>query len=163
MADKDWASYEEVAVYLLNRFAEHFGLGRVHGKSIVAGAGTKWELDGIGYSQDGAQFVIVECKRYTKSKVDQETMGGLAFRILRTGASGGIVVTPIGYQAGAANVADHERITRVMLNQDCTTTEYVMRFFDQVQVGLADTVTATDSVSIQLIKADGTIENYGPY
>lgn len=163
MADKEWATYEDVAVFLLNRFAEYFGLGRVEGKTIVPAAGTAWELDGIGYSQDGAQFVIVECKRYTTSRVNQDTMGVLAFRILRTGASGGIIVTPIGYQAGAAKVANFEGITRVTLNQDCTTVEYVMRFLDQVQVGLTDTITATDSVSITLFKADGTVENYGPY
>jgi len=163
MPDKEWASYEEVAVFLLNQFAEHFELGRVEGHTIVAAAGTKWDLDGIGYSQDGADFVIVECKRYTTSRIDQETVAGLAYRILKSGASGGIMVTPIGYQAGAIKVADYEGIARVTLNHDCTTTEYVMKFLDQIRMGLADTITASDSVSIQLRKADGTVINYGPF
>src|SRR5690242_17015231 len=116
MADKTWQSYEEVAAYLLGRFANEFGLGRVEGKQLVPGAsGTNWEIDAKGYGQDGTSFVIVECKRYTTSRVSQEILAGLAFRIQDTGASGGIVVTPIGYQEGAKKVAAHVGIKTVQL------------------------------------------------
>lgn len=41
-----WRSYEQVARYLLDQIAEHFGLGRVEGKQIVPGAsGTRWEIE----------------------------------------------------------------------------------------------------------------------
>ena len=157
MADKEWASYEEVAVFLLNQFAERFGLGTVEGHTLIPAAGTTWNMDGIGYSQDGADFVIVECKRKTTRRVDQETVAGVAYRILKTGASGGIIVTPIGFQSGAMKVADFEGITRVTLNHDCTTTEYVLKFLSEIHVGLSDTVTLTESLAIEIRKADGTV------
>lgn len=36
-----WKSYEEVATYLLNQFAEHFGLERVEAKQDVVGLRSK--------------------------------------------------------------------------------------------------------------------------
>ncbi len=68
-----WRSYEEVAQYLLSQFAEHFRLGHVEGKQIVAGAsGTSWEIDAKGIRRDDEGFVIVECKRYTKQHCRKE-------------------------------------------------------------------------------------------
>jgi hypothetical protein len=44
-----WRSYEEVAQYLLGQMAALFGLGRVEGKQLIAGAsGTSWEIDAKG-------------------------------------------------------------------------------------------------------------------
>lgn len=61
-----WRSYEEVAQYLLGQMAEHFALGRIEGKQIVAGAsGARWEIDAKGVKEGDAGFVIIECRRYT--------------------------------------------------------------------------------------------------
>ena len=38
MADSTWWNFEDVARYLLNRFAEHFGLERVERKREILGA-----------------------------------------------------------------------------------------------------------------------------
>jgi hypothetical protein len=75
-----WESYEQVAVYLLNQCAKAFGLESVEGKQVVAGlrSGTDWEIDGKGFCQDGSGFLIVECRRYTTSKQNQEKVGALA-------------------------------------------------------------------------------------
>lgn len=160
MSDKNWESYEDVAAYLLNSFATEFGLGKVEGKQIVPGvSGTKWEIDAKGYSEDGATFVIVECKRYTTSKVSQEILAGLAFRIVDTGASGGIVVTPLGFQEGAKKVAAHTGIHTVRLNEDCTRTDYILQFMNKLCVGLSDTINLniSESLTIQLIDKDGNV------
>lgn len=62
-----WQSYKEVASYLLNLFAEEFGLDAVEGKQTVIGlrSGTNWEIDAKGFCQDGSAFLIVECRRHT--------------------------------------------------------------------------------------------------
>ena len=100
MADqpKKWRTYEEVATYLLNQMAEEFGLEKVKADQTVLGlrSGTKWKVEGKGIADGGDRFVIVECRRYSSSKLDQESIGGLAYRISDAGASGGIVVTPVG-------------------------------------------------------------------
>ena len=50
-------------------------------------------------TEDGA-IVIIECRRYTTSKLKQNAIAALAWIISDVGASGGIVVTPIGVQDG---------------------------------------------------------------
>ena len=42
--------------------------------------------------------MIVEFRRYTKSRQNQEKMGGLAYRIVDTGAKGGLIVSLLGYR-----------------------------------------------------------------
>ncbi len=153
----EWESYEEVAQHLLNEFADRFGLGRVEGKQIMPGAsGTDWKIDAKGVCEQGGGFVIIECKRYTDRGVCQEIIGGLAYRISDTGAKGGIVVSPLDLQTGARKVARHSEITHVKLDPNSTTTDYVMRFLNQVFVGLTAKVNVTASVEMKVIK-DGKI------
>ena len=54
---QDWERYEQTAQYLLNEFAEHFGLGRVEDKQVVPGAsGTEWEIDAKGVKRSLPAF-----------------------------------------------------------------------------------------------------------
>lgn len=154
---KTWESYEEVAQYLLNQFASQFGLGHVEGKQCVPGeSGTEWEIDAKGVANNGDGFLIIECRRYTKSKLSQESIAALAFRIQDTGANGAIVVSPLDLQSGAKLVAAHKNIQHVILDPKSTTTEYVLRFLNQVFVGLTERVCIKESVSIKIIR-DGKI------
>lgn len=158
MSTKAWQSYEEVAQHLLNRFAEYFELGRVEGKQIVAGnSGAEWEIDAKGVSDGGEAFLIIECRRYTKSRLKQESVAALAFRIQDTGAKGGIVVSPLEPQSGAKKVAAFANIKHVTLDPQSTTSDYVLRFLNQVFVGLSASVTVTESVHIQVIR-DGEVD-----
>jgi hypothetical protein len=85
MSTKQWESYEEVAAYLLNQFAEQFGLGRFEGKQVVAGeSGTEWQIDAKGCSDGGSHFLVVECKRHTKSGISQAITAALAWSIQDT-------------------------------------------------------------------------------
>jgi hypothetical protein len=155
--EKQWRTYEEVAQYLLNEFATHFGLGLVEGKQIIPGAsGAKWEIEAKGVAASGEGFVIVECRRYTTSKIDQERVGGLAFRIIDTKASGGILVSPFDLQSGAKKVAAHSNIQHVILDPASTTTEYLMSFLKDVFIGFSDKINLKDSVTIELIR-DGKV------
>jgi hypothetical protein len=158
MSAKNWEFYEEVATHLLDRFAKDFDLGRFEGKQIVPGtSGAEWEIDAKGYSEDGSHFVIVECKRYTKGRVNQAIVGSLAYSIQDTGASGGIVVTPQGLQKGAMKIADHNGIHTVHLNQNSTKTDYMIKFLNKVYLGLSDTCTSTESISIVKKDKDGNV------
>ena len=152
-----WRKYEKVAQYLLNEFASHFGLGHVEGKQIIPGAsGANWEIEAKGVAASGEGFVIVECRRYTTCKIDQERVGSLAFRIIDTEASGGILVSPFDLQSGAKKVAAHSNIQHVILDPASTTTEYVMSFLNNVLIGVSDKITLKDSATIELIQ-DGKV------
>ena len=147
MADTKWRNYEEVATYLLDKFADHFGLSRVEGKQPLLGirSGTEWTIDAKGIRQGSEAFVIVECRRHTTTKQDQEQLGGLAYRIIDTGADGGILVSPLGFQSGAEKVAQSEGIVHVELHEDSTPTEFSMRFLSQIFVGIHERCHASDS------------------
>lgn len=151
---KAWESYEEVAVYLLEQFANEFGLERVEGKQGISGnlSGTPWKIDGKGFRQGDTGFVIVECRRYTTSKQNQEKIGALAYRIRDTGVDGGIVVSPLGLQEGAQRIADAENIVSVQLNKDCNNSEYVLRFLNKIMVGMHATMALRSAtLDIKLI------------
>ena len=154
-----WESYEQVAAYLIDQFASEFGLERVEVKQEVTGkrSGTTWEIDAKGFRQDDAGFVIVECRRYTTSKQNQEKVGGLAYKIIDTGAEGGIIVSPLGLQEGAKLVAAARNIVSVQLNENSTRHDYVLRFLNKVMVGLSDTITFTDSFSAEVNDKDGNV------
>lgn len=160
MAEKHWETYEEVAAYLLNQFAEHFGVGRFEGKQLVAGdSGTQWEIDAKGLAADGGHFIVVECKRHTKSGINQAITGALAWSIQDAGASGGVLVSPVGLQDGAKKVAAKAGIVEVVLDENSTTTDYVLKFLNRVCLGFSDTVNVniTDSLSIIIKDKDGNV------
>lgn len=155
-------TYEHVAVFLLNQFAEHFGLDRVEGKQTLPTqlSGTNWKIDGKGVKTGGEGFILVECRRYTTSRPNQESLGGLAYRILDTGAEGGIMVTPLGIQEGAAKVAKAANVVAVRLDANSTSTDYFLQFLNSVMIGgslnLRQTVHYKSDASV-----DRTCQNCG--
>lgn len=150
----NWKSYEDVATYLLNKFASDFGLSRVEGKQSILGndSGTSWEIDAKGFRQGNDGIVIVECRRFTKSKQNQEKLASLAYRIIDTGADGGIVVSPFGLQSGAQLIADAKNIINVKLHQNSTPTEFSMQFLNKIFVGIHEHVHLSDKCEVTLIR-----------
>jgi hypothetical protein len=158
MTVKRWESYEEVAAYLLNQLAEHFGVGRFEGKQVIPGvSGTEWEIDAKGCADGNSRIIVVECKRYTKSGISQAIAGSLAWTIQDVGAEGGILVSPIGLQAGAKKVADKANIIEVLLDQNSTTTDYFLSFLDQIHIGISDKVEISDYVIVEVRDKDGNL------
>jgi len=153
---RNWRSYEEVAAYLLDRNAQEFGLQRVEGKQAVGGcrSGGSWEIDAKGVQEGGEGFVIVECRRHTTSKQNQERLGALAYRILDTGAAGGIIVSPLGLQEGAARVAAAEHILDVQLDANSTPAEFAMRFLNRLILGVGCSAIAIvgTAASVQVLR-----------
>ncbi|MEU2869735.1 restriction endonuclease [Streptomyces olivoreticuli] len=156
-----WESYEEVAVYLLDRIAEELGLERVEGKQGVFGSRslTNWEIDGKGVKVENEGFVIIECRRYTTSKQNQEKVAALAYRIMDTGASGGILVSPLGFQEGARKVAAAESIQEVLMSATSTRSDFVLRFLKKIFVGASITMEFKGSATLVVTRADGRQES----
>jgi hypothetical protein len=152
-------TYEDVAAYLLNRFRAHFGLDRVEGKQPVPGrvSGTSYTIDAKGVLVDGGGIMVVECRRHTTEKADQDEVGGLAWRIIDTGAAGGILVNPLGLQKGAKLIAAAKNIVSVQLNENSTNEEFIMRFLNQIFAGLKDTVTFTVQATGEVVRGGGEV------
>jgi hypothetical protein len=136
---KDSDQYEEVARILLNRMHKEFGLERVEGKQDIEGlrSGTSWKIDAKGIREGDGAIIIVECRRYTSSQLKQEHLGGLAYRILDTGAVGGITVSPMALQEGASKVAAAENIAHIQLSPESTPEQFVLQFLNKIFVGIA--------------------------
>jgi hypothetical protein len=148
-----WQSYEEVAVFLLNEFRSHLELERVEGKQLLSGAVTAWEIDGKAVKAgEHEAFLIVECRRHTKSRQTQEDMGALAYRINDVGAEGGIIVSPLGLQAGAAKIAVAENIVEVHMDENSTTTEYFVAFLKKIFVGLSGEVSFSGDLVVEVTR-----------
>jgi len=151
----NWKDYEDVARHLIRQCGKEFSLSDVEGKQVIPGSsGTSWEIEAKGIKEGDSGFVIIECRRYPKDRLKQESIGGLAFRIIDTGASGGIIVTPIGLQDGAQKVAHSKNIETVILNPESTTTNHVMRYLNRLMVGISETATISDTVTVEIIRAD---------
>jgi hypothetical protein len=132
---KKWETYEQVAGQLLQKMSETLGLDlvRVEEKQKLLGkSGTTWAVDGKGVKTEDEAIILIECRRYTTSKLDQEAIGAFAYRVDDVGAAGGIIVTPIGVQEGGQKVAAYEGIHIVRLDENSTTTDYVLGFLDKV-------------------------------
>ncbi len=87
-------------------------------------------------------------KRYTKSKLNKEILGGLAYRIHDTGAKGEIIVSPLGLQAGAEIVAKSENIIPIQIDPFSTRTDYFVKFM----LGVSGGICITESINFELLR-----------
>lgn len=128
--------YEAVATQILNELAIHFGLDRVEGKQSTPGrhSTTRWKIDAKGILKGDEAFVVIECRLYPKSKLTQEAVAAIAYRIMDTRAVGGITVTPLELQKGAKLIAANNRILSVQLNADATPQEFALKFLNKLFV-----------------------------
>ena len=148
-----WRTYEDVARYLLNRLSHHFGLSRVEGKQAILGreSGTSWEADARGVMDTaGDAFVLIECRRYTTSRLKQEDLAAIAYKIHDMGAAGGIVVSPLGFQEGARKIAESERIEEVTLSSESTTVDFILKFLNRILGVTPETVEIGEEVRFVL-------------
>jgi hypothetical protein len=150
-----WRCYEDVARVLLDRFREDFGLGRVERKQKVTGKSRSWEIDAKGVREGDHAIVLVECRRRSRRPNAQE-VAAFSYIIADTGASGGIIVSPLPLQKGAKQVAEANRIIHVQLRPDSTPEEFAMRFLSKILLGLGDRMTVSDHVNVVITDKDST-------
>ena len=155
MASTTWQCYEEVAQYLLNQFAEHFGIDCVEeSQSIPGQSGTNWVIDAKGVKDNETGFLIVECRRHNR-RIEQGYVGQVAYEIIDTGAKGGIIVSPLGFQKGAKKVAEYSNIESVILDPQSTKKEYIIKFLNRIFIGLRDTLDLTYRLTIRIQGPEG--------
>jgi NADH pyrophosphatase NudC (nudix superfamily) len=172
---KESDAYAQVARRILDNLREQLGFERVEGKQAFPGShGRDWSIDVSCYRAGDGALIIVECRRHTSSRIKQEEMGAFAYRIQSIGAAGGLMVTPLGFQAGARAIASLERIATATLNADATEEEFVLTIADQVFRGLkvsdqghgVDTVRSIiricDHCNTELTSSDGGHTFYCP-
>ena len=154
MEHEPWLKYQRVATELLSKISLDLGLERLEPEQKVTGkSGTEWALDAKGVAEGSGALVIVEA-RQRKRRPNQEQIASLAYRIQDTGADGGIVVSPVPFQAGAAKVAAAANIQHVSLTADSTATEYVMQFLNKIFVGLSDSLLSfTETLTAKVTSA----------
>jgi len=141
-------TYEQVAQFLLHQLRKEFGFSDVEGKQKIKGnrSNTEWKIDAKGVCINNEGFVIIECRRYTTSKQNQEKIGGLAYRIIDSGAKGGIIVSPLGLQSGAEKVALSENIINVILDPNSTPKNFTLSFLSKIFAGVTDTISISEEV-----------------
>jgi hypothetical protein len=154
---QSWKNYEDIARYFLNRFRQEFGLEHVDAKQKLKGSsGTSWEIDAKGVRDgDNGAIILVECRQHRSKRLNQEAIGGLAYRIIDTGASGAIIVSPLPLQEGARKVAEANNIIHVQLRPDSTPENFGLSFFSKILVGFTERVTFSEDVSIVIVDNDG--------
>jgi hypothetical protein len=143
----DWRAYEDVARRVLADMRDVLGISSVEGKQVLAGrSSANWEVDAKAWSADGENFLLVEVRR-RRSRLKQEHLAAIAYRIVDTGAAGGIVVTPLPLQSGALRVATHTDIALVRLTPESTNERYLAEFMGRRFIGLSahETFGLTDS------------------
>jgi hypothetical protein len=148
-------AYEQAAHRVLADLRSHLGLSAVEGKQTLAGlSGTDWEIDAKVWLEGGTGFLVVEARRYTTSRLKQEAMAAIAYRIQDLGAAGGIVVSPLPLQSGAELVAKAAGIAHVRLEPDSTTENYLAEYMGKRFIGATtvESANAQDSVSAEVIK-----------
>ena len=138
-----WATYEDVATYLLHQMAAEFGLQHVEGKQKARGKATNWEIEVNGSAVNGALFLVVACRWHKTPHLSQAAMGGLAYRIEETGAQGGIVVRRLGLQEGAEHIAAADSMQTVHLDANHPGTDDLLTLLHQLRSVLAASVPET--------------------
>lgn len=154
MSESTWQNYEQVARHILTEFRQHFGLESIEPQQDVAGqSGTDHAIDAKGVMIDGEGFVVIECRR-RKAKPNKEDLCALAYRIIDTGAAGGIIVSTLPPQKGAAIIAKAAGVTSVVLNANATPEEFCVQFFDKGFARVKDTIATGISESTSIVKRD---------
>lgn len=156
-----WDTYEEVARYIIQQAAKIFRLSDVEGKQKILGklTGTKWEIDAKGIRENGGAIVIIECRRHTTSRLSQEAIAAVAYRILDAEADGGIVVSPHPLQIGAKKVAKAAKIEHIRLDPSSTKDQWIAQVEDLIMIGFTENVKAAvkDSFSITVYDVEGNV------
>ena len=83
-------------------------------------------------------------------------MAALARTIQDIGAQGGIVVSCLDLHSGAKKIAASSNVEHVILHPDSTTSDYVMRFLNQIFLGCGDGVGLSEGLQIDIIQ-DGKV------
>ena len=156
---KPWENYEQVARKVISDLRHELGVGEVEGKQRLQGeSGATWEIDGKATLGSNEGFLVVEARRHTASGQKQEHLAALAYRVHDLGGTGGIIVSPLPLQKGAAIIAAHENIAELRVSADSTSENYMAQFLEQTfhRATLKSRLAFGDSLTTTLYRADSS-------
>lgn len=90
-------------------------------------SGCIWNVDGFGYDLSGER-VLIECKHSSSRKIEQNELAAFAYIIKDVKAKTGIIVTTLGLQSGAKQIAKSENIGLVVLDYNSTDKNFKITF-----------------------------------
>lgn len=140
----DPKKYEEYTSLILNDSSvqeclkKYIGTINIKVKSIVnlgledwnlrgKKTGCIWNVDGFGYDASGER-VLIECKHSSKRKIEQNELAAFAYIIKDVGAKSGIIVTTLGLQSGAKQIAKTEKVGLLILDYNSTEKNFKITF-----------------------------------
>ena len=153
-----WRTYELAAQAMVQTLSGRLKLRGVEGKQRHRGkrSGTRWEIDAKAIDTGDGRIIVVEVRRHTRSRLDQEAVGGVAYRIRDLEAGGAIVVSPLPLQKGAAMVAKAENIRHIQMSPESTPEQWFATFEDLLHAGFVDTVATTMTETLTITIKDET-------
>lgn len=155
-----WSDYEDVSRYVLEQLRGRLGLAAVEPKQILTGvdSGTDWEVDAKCIRDGDAAILIVECRRY-KSRLTQEALAAIAYRIRDTRSAGGFTISPMKLQKGAKKVADANSVQHIQLSAESTPGAWFALIDDVFHIGFVDEVKVdvSDSMVLTVLDPDGRV------
>ena len=150
-----WQEYENAARIVLYNLRKELGLSEIETKQLLVGnSGVTWEIDARAWCDGSDKFLVVEARRYTSSRLKQEDVAAIAFRIDDLGAAGGIIVSPLPLQDGASKVAASRKITHVRLTAESTPELYLAEYMGCRYHG----VMITDSTTVGCSLIGGSLK-----
>jgi hypothetical protein len=85
-------------------------------------------------------------------------MGGIVYRVRSTGATGGVLVSPLPPQEGAGAIAEAENIRVVELSADSTPDRFAIKIGRHARIGVEGVrgCGAVGRVSVQITNSHAT-------
>jgi hypothetical protein len=150
---KAWESYEKVAEHVLSELGLKLGVTDIRDKRSYPGklSGTDWDIDVSALREGDQALIIVECRRLTSSRIKQEAMGAIAYRILDLGAGGGITVSPYPLQKGAAKIAAASNVQHVELTAGSRFDLWVAKIAAVLHIGITEQVPVSVKDSLRAV------------
>jgi hypothetical protein len=125
--------------------------------NLIGASGQTHQIDvsfvDTSYSQ--STIVLIECKRWkdpvnvTVPKLLKYNMDDITKNSLYPNNSIGIIASTSGFQSGAINIANYEKIIIQIVNHG---SPYGFRYENIVQRGIAETVSCSDKVTNVLLR-----------
>jgi hypothetical protein len=144
--------YEDAARRALQGLREELGVSSIETRQLLErNSGASWEINARAWRGESEQFLVVEARRHTSSRLKQEDIAAVAFRVEVVGAAGGIVISPLPLRRGARLIAQAKNIAHVRLSAESTPELYVAAYMGRPYHG----VSIAEGLQISVTPRDG--------
>lgn len=151
---KRWTIYEDAVKRVISDMRALLGVEAVGDKQKIPGVdGATYELDAVAWTDAEGSFLLVEAKQH-KRGLSQDTVNAVVYKLMKVGASGAIIVTPVPLQRGAKKAADFDGVIHIILSADSTPEDYLAEYLGKCFLGasISENVTVADQCDAVVIK-----------